>query len=251
MFHSSAIISSKAKIGKNVQIGPNSIIYDNVIIGENTVIEGFCEVGYPTKSAEGMPLIISKQSHIRSHSIFYEGSTFKEGLVTGHRVTIREKTNAGINLKVGTLCDIQGDCVIGDYVRFHSNVFIGEKSKIGNFVWIFPHAVLTNDPHPPSNILLGVTVDDFASIAAMAVILPGVNIGKDALVGAKSLVRQDVPAFAVVVGNPAKQITTVDKIKSKFTGDPVYPWRGHFERGMPWEGIGYQAWASKMRLLEK
>lgn len=251
VIHSSAIVSPNAKIGKNVQIGPNSIIYDNVIIGEKTIVDGFCEIGYPTTLAKGVPLTISDNSHIRSHSIFYEGSTFKEGLVTGHRVTVRENTKAGINLQIGTLCDFQGDCQIGDYVRTHSNVHIGKNSNIGNFVWIFPYVVLTNDPHPPSNFLSGVTINDYAVIATKAVILPGVTIGKNSLVGALALVRQDVAALAVVVGNPAKKITTVDKIKSQFTGEPVYPWRDHFERGMPWEGVGYQAWISKMSHLEK
>jgi UDP-3-O-[3-hydroxymyristoyl] glucosamine N-acyltransferase len=69
------------------------------------------------------------------------------------------------------LSDLQGHCEIGDYVRFHSNVHIGQKSKIGNFVWIFPYVVLTNDPYPPSNNLVGVTVHDFAAIATMSVIL--------------------------------------------------------------------------------
>ena len=48
MIHKSAIISSKAKIGVNVKIGHYSVIYDNVVIGDNTIIEGFCEIGYPT-----------------------------------------------------------------------------------------------------------------------------------------------------------------------------------------------------------
>ncbi len=65
--------------------------------------------------------------------IFYEGSLFAEKLITGHRVTVREKTIAGKNLQIGTLSDIQGHCTIGNYVRMRSNVHIGQHSKIGNY----------------------------------------------------------------------------------------------------------------------
>ena len=93
--HSTAIVSEKAVIGANVKIGPYTIIYDNVEISENTTIEAFCEIGLSNHLSNGEKLYIGKNSHIRSHSVFYEGSVFLESLVTGHRVTVREKTKAG------------------------------------------------------------------------------------------------------------------------------------------------------------
>ena len=89
--HSTAIISPKAIIGKNVTIGANTIIYDHVSIADNTVIGAFCELGVQNHLSGGEILHIGANSNIRSHSIFYEGSTFADGLVTGHRVTVREK----------------------------------------------------------------------------------------------------------------------------------------------------------------
>lgn len=74
--HPTAIISTKAKIGNNVEIGPSTIIYDNVVIGDNSVIGAFCELGVANHLSQGSPLIIGQNANIRSHSIFYEGSTF-------------------------------------------------------------------------------------------------------------------------------------------------------------------------------
>ena len=232
--HPTAIVSEKAKIGENVSIGPYSIVYDNVEIGENTIIEAFCEIGVSNHLSQGEKLYLGKNSHIRSHSIFYEGSIFLESLVTGHRVTVREKTRAGKNLQIGTLSDIQGHCEIGDYVRFHSNVHIGQMSKIGNYVWIFPYVVLTNDPHPPSDILLGVTIKEYAVIATMSVVLPGTTIEKGVLVGAHSSLKGETEEDMIYAGSPAKKICGTSKIKlHNDSTTSAYPWRKNFTRGYP------------------
>ncbi|RFD34362.1 N-acetyltransferase [Pseudomonas sp. GL93] len=234
MIHPTAIIDHGAKIGSNVSIGPYSIVHKNSIIGDNTEIGAYCEIGLPSKLANNRPLVIGDGAVIRSHSVFYEGSTFGKKLITGHRVTVRELTTAGDGFQIGTLGDIQGHCEIGDYVKCHSNVHIGQHSKIGNYVWIFPYVVLTNDPHPPSEVMAGVTIEDFAVIATMSVVLPGVTIKKGALVGAHSSVNKDVNPDSVVAGSPAKFICGTEKIKLKDgSGNHAYPWRRHFHRGYP------------------
>lgn len=260
-------ISSTAKIGQNVTIKENVIIGDNVVIGDNSYIDynviirdnvkigehafigarcilGEFNMGFiQDREAYVNPaLIIGRNAVLRSETIIYAGSVIGDNLQTGHRVTVREKTQAGKNFRVGTLSDIQGDCIIGDYVNLHSNVHIGQKSEIANYVWIFPYVVLTNDPTPPSNNLLGVKVEEFAVIATMSVILPGVTIGAGALVGAGSIVGKNVTAEMVVIGNPSKEICHNSKIKNKATGEQVYPWQNNFSRGMPWENLGYNAW---------
>lgn len=244
MIHPTALVNSQAKLGKSVHIGAYTIVHANVEIGDNTEIGSHCEIGVPTPLSDSKCLVIGESSLIRSHSVFYEGSVFGEKLSTGHRVTVREKTIAGDGFQIGTLCDIQGHCTIGNYVKFHSNVHIGQHSTIGNYVWIFPYVVLTNDPHPPSNVMLGVTIEDYVAIATMSIILPGVTVKSGALVGAHSSVSKTVAQDTVVAGTPAKYICDTKAIKLKDgTNKSAYPWRRHFHRGYPEAAVA--AWVAE------
>ena len=242
------IIGNNVRIEKDCYIDYGCIIRDNVYIKEGTYVGARCILGeyladfFGERVNKVHSLTIGAKSLIRSETIIYGDTTIGENFQTGHRVTILEGSEIGKNVRIGTLSDIQGECSIGNYVNLHSNVHIGQKSIIKDYVWIFPYVILTNDPTPPSEILTGVTVESFAIIATSAVILPGIKINEDALVGAGSVVNRDVDKETVVVGNPAKAICSVRKIKNKFTGEQVYPWRYSFKRGMPWNEKGYKDW---------
>ena len=248
-------IMSGCHIGENVvleddiYIDYNCIIRDNVTIGKGTTIGANCIIGeytadwYQDHTWQPAPTVIGAGSVIRSGSIVYAGVTIGDHFQSGHQVTIREAAVLGHHCSIGTLCDLQGHCVLGNYVRCHSNVHISQASRIEDYVWIYPYTVLTNDPIPPSEREEGVTVRKFAVIATGSVILPGVEIASDSLVAAGAIVTKNVEPGTVVGGNPAKVISTIDKLKDHITGAPVYPWRETFERGMPWAGIGYETWA--------
>lgn len=241
-------ISPKAIIGNNVKIGDNSTIYDNVVIGDNSIISNDCILGEPLndyyyqENYENPKTHIGNGTLIRSHTIIYAGCEFGDGFSTGHRVTIREFTKFGKNCRIGTVSDIQGYSKFGDYCWLHSNVHIGQKSTIGNFVFIYPYVVFTNDPTPPSEVCVGPTVGDFSQIAVFSVLLPGVKIGKHCLVGAGSVVGKDVEDFQLVLGSPAKFVKDVRVIKDRKTGEAHYPWPFRFDRGMPWMEIGFEQW---------
>lgn len=192
-------------------------------------------------------LDIGNNAIIRIETIIYSSSVIGENFQTGHRVTIRECSNITSYVRIGTLSDIQGYCEIGNYVNIHSNVHIGQQSKIKDYVWIFPYVVLTNDPNPPSENLLGVLIKKFAVISTGSIILPGITIGEEALVGAGAIVTKDVLPRKIVIGNPAKDVGYTNKVKNKVTGEMVYPWKYTFNRGMPWEQIGYKEWKAEQK----
>ncbi|MBK7764427.1 MAG: N-acetyltransferase [Bacteroidetes bacterium] len=241
-------ISPNATIGKNVKIGDNTTIYDNVSIGDNSIIANDCIIGEPSNDYYfnaaylNPPTKIGANALIRSHAIIYADCTIGDNFQTGHRITIREKSVFGDNCRVGTSSDIQGHCLFGHHCWLHSNVFIAQKSRVGNFVFIYPYVVFTDDPTPPSNICNGPTIGDYSQIAACSILLPGVTIGKHCLVGAASIVGKDVADYQLVLGNPAKPIKDVREIKSRETGEAHYPWPYRFDRGMPWQGKGFENW---------
>lgn len=251
------IIEENVKIGANTYIDSNTAIRSGVTIGENSFIGANCIIGEYwmdfclDREPHDHPLSIGKKALIRSGSIIYAGSRIGENFQTGHQVTIREKAEIGDHVSVGTLSDIQGNCKLGNYVRLHSNVHIGQLSVVDDFVWIFPYVVLTNDPTPPSENFVGVHVHPFAIIATGAIIMPGLDIGQDSLIGAGAIVTKSVEPYAVAVGNPAKTISDVRKVRNKITGEPVYPWREHFSNYMPWDKIGFEAWFASLDLDER
>ena len=232
MIDPTALVAGEAKIAEDVTVGAFCVIEGNVEIERGTEIQSFCHIGVGNKEK----LHIGSDSLIRSHSVLYGGSTFGRGFQTGHHVSIRESSTIGKNCSIGSLSDIQGHCSIGDHTRLHSNVHVGKSSKIGDFVWLFPYVVLTNDPHPPSEVVMGVTIEDFAVVATGSVILPGVNIGYGSLVGAGSIVRKDVKEGFIVVGNPAREVGPTSRIELRDgSGRSAYPWRYHFHKFYPRE----------------
>ena len=234
MIHSTAIISNNAIIGENVLIGAYTIIHDNVVISDNSEIGSYCEIGLPTKLSKNKSLKIGKRSFIRSHSVLYSGSEIGTDFVTGHWVTVRENSSIGQGVQLGNRSDVQGDCEIGSFTRMHADVHIGKKSQIGAFCWIFPGVLLTNDPMPPSEELMGVKVGDYVVICAQSLIMPGVNISNHSVVSAGSLVNLDVPEGKLVKGNPAKIICNANVIRMPHNLKiKAYPWHLRFFRGYP------------------
>jgi len=109
------------------------------------------------------------------------------------------------------ICDqvfVENDVVVGDRVTIKSGVQLWDGVRLGDDVFVGPNVTFTNDPFPrsrryPSEFLQTVVAPG-ASLGGGAVILPGVRVGRGAMVGAGAVVTKNVPANAIVVGNPAR-----------------------------------------------
>jgi acetyltransferase-like isoleucine patch superfamily enzyme len=112
----------------------------------------------------------------------------------------------GRDSMIGCFVEIQAGVVIGDRSRVQSHSFVCDMVSIGDDVFVGHGVMFINDTMPPQSDRSqwqATVVEDGASIGSNATLLP-VRIGKQAVIGAGSVVTKDVPAGAVVAGNPAR-----------------------------------------------
>jgi acetyltransferase-like isoleucine patch superfamily enzyme len=112
---------------------------------------------------------------------------------------------------------------------------------MGDFVFLYPFSVMTNDPYPPSIDTKGSHIGSYTQVGVHAVILPGIQVGENCLIGANSVVSKRMPDFSLAMGDPVKVVMDIRKYVVMGKGRP-YPWMDRFDRGMPWQGIGFDAW---------
>lgn len=204
---------------KDVRIIGDAKIYASVEIGAGTVIYGPVVLGQPPRGKnEGeLKLIIGKNSVIRPFTTIYAGNRIGDNFQTGQGTSIREDNNIGNNVSVGTNAILEFENKIGDFCRIHSGCFL-EMVTLGNHVFVGPNTVFTDDPHPMNCPRYkecggGAIVDDMVKIGANCTFLPAVKIGRGALIGAGSVVTEDVPEMMVAAGNPARIIKKVQELR--------------------------------------
>ena len=119
------------------------------------------------------------------------------------------KCKIGKNCKIDAFVYIEEGVVIGNNCKVRPLVFIPTGVTIEDDVLVGPNVTFTNDMYPKVKgdwQLLKTSIKQGAAIGANSVVLPGVTIGKNALVGAGSVVTRDVPENGIMAGNPAKII---------------------------------------------
>src|SRR4051812_18948946 len=128
------------------------------------------------------------------------------------------------------ICDhvfIENDVVIGDRVTIKCGVQLWDGLRVADDVFIGPNATFSNDKYPQSKKyqaeVLQTHIGRGASIGSGANILPGLRIGARAMVGAGAVVTHDVPAKAIVSGNPARITGYVDTARRTAHAPTVRP----------------------------
>lgn len=232
------LINDDTKIGKNVEISPSATIYSDVIIEngviieanaviyENTHIKAYSIIGPNTvighytldfwkkkKDYENRKTVIGKGCWVRSGTTIYSGNKFEDGVQTGDHAIVRENNAFGERTVIGTASHTARDCIVGKYVRIMNGTYITNAMRIGDYVFIGQNVTTTDDPYM-DRVDLELTppfIERAARIGGHVALLPGVNIGEEAVVGAGAVVTKDVAPYTIVVGVPARMIGTVPK----------------------------------------
>lgn len=162
--------------------------------------------------------------------VFVHEQAICDSALVGNGTRIWEFSHVLPGATIGTDCTlsagvfVENDVRVGNRVTIKSGVQLWDGVCLEDDVFIGPNVSFANDPFPRSNVrpsvFLSTTVRRGASIGANATILPGLNIGRGAMVGAGSVVTRDVPDFAKVYGNPARIKGYVHPFNNSTLGSP-------------------------------
>ena len=145
-----------------------------------------------------------------------DGATIGDGTKVWHQAQVREGAVVGRDCILGKGSYVDRDVRIGDFCKLQNGVFVFHGFRLEDGVFLGPGVMLLNDKHPRAINPDGSPKSDAdwevsegvvgygAAIGGGAVVLPGVRIGRMALVGAGAVVTKDVPERGIVAGNPAR-----------------------------------------------
>jgi acetyltransferase-like isoleucine patch superfamily enzyme len=189
---------------------------ENVILEKPASIDESVVLGYLSgRKIPSNTLYIGQGASVRSGTIIYAGTTIGNELNTGHNVVIREENVIGDQVSIWSNSVVDYGCRIGNKVKIHTGVYLAQFTVVEDEAFLAPGVVIANDPHPLCEICASEQAPVIlrgARIGVNATILPGVVIGEFALIGAGSVVTKDVPPKAVIYGNPATMMKSVDDL---------------------------------------
>jgi acetyltransferase-like isoleucine patch superfamily enzyme len=204
------------------EIAETAIVYPGTVIGKGCKILDHAVVGkQPTlsprstaKREELPPLELGAGTIVSTGAVVFAGTTVGERVIVGDQACVRERCTIGDDVVIGRGSLVENDTSVGALTKIQAHAYITAYSLLEDNVFIAPCVITTNDnfmgrTEKRHDQIKGPTIRRGARIGGGAVLLPGIEIGEEAFVGAGAVVIKDVPPRALVVGNPARQIRDV------------------------------------------
>jgi len=165
-----------------------------------------------------------KNSYIHPSAIVDDGCKIGAGTKIWHFCHVMTGASIGSDCSLGQNVMVASGVVLGNYVKVQNNVSIYEGVTCEDYVFLGPSMVFTNVLNPRSAIVrrgqyLNTVVHKGATVGANATIVCGHNIGEYAFIGAGAVVTKHIKPYALVVGNPAKQIGWISEYGHRLNFD--------------------------------
>ena len=203
-------------VGENTVIYPGTVIGAGCRIGDNVVLgkQPALSPRSTAKHEELAPLELGEGTIVSTGAIVFAGTRIGARSIVGDQSCVRERCELGEDVVVGRGSLVENDTTIGARTKIQADAYITAYSTLEDDVFIAPCVVTTNDnfmgrTEERHALRRGPTIRRGARVGGAAVLLPGIEVGEEAFVGAGAVVTKDVPARVVVVGNPARQIREV------------------------------------------
>jgi acetyltransferase-like isoleucine patch superfamily enzyme len=205
-----------AEIHPTATVYPGTVLGENVRVLENAVVGKQPALG-PKSTAKRDPLPpteIGDGTIVSTGAIVFAGSTVGAGCILGDQSCVRERVTIADDVVVGRGSLVENDTTIGSGTRIQAEAYITAYSTLEEDVFIAPCVVTTNDnfmgrTEKRMALMKGPTIRRGARVGGGAILLPGIEVGEEAFVGAGAVVTKDVPARKLVVGSPARVLRDV------------------------------------------
>jgi acetyltransferase-like isoleucine patch superfamily enzyme len=220
-----AVIEKDAVIGDDCQIGHNVVIHAGTVIGNGVRVDANSVIGkQPLRSKRSIfkadktyePAVIGDECLIGAQVIVYTGCKIANNVLIADSAAVREDVTVGEYTIIGRSCTVENFTTIGKKCKLETNSYITAYSTIEDYCFIAPGVVTTNDNYlgrteERFKHFKGVTLRKGARVGGGAVILPGIEIGEDAVIAAGAVVTKNVPAKMIFIGAPARELRPVSK----------------------------------------